>query len=217
MKIDLSADAFYAVGEDYQVVITTGTVDGTSVVGYVVAEFSIENRFERGTDSALLAANVPTNFSALGIESDGDITKVNALDGHTAQTGDSYARLGAPAGASVSADVAAVKVDTAAVKLKTDNLPEGIKKNTAYTSFMFMLVLSSDHVSPSTSASVTGSVSIDGAAFTGLTNSASIAEVGSGLYQIDLAAADLNGVNFVTLRFIAASTDDRLITLKLVN
>ena len=33
----------------------------------------------------------------------------------TAQTGDAYARLGAPAGASVSADVAAVKSDTAAV------------------------------------------------------------------------------------------------------
>lgn len=40
-----------------------------------------------------------------------------------AMTGDAYARLGAPAGASVSADVAAVKTDTAAVKAKTDNLP----------------------------------------------------------------------------------------------
>lgn len=40
----------------------------------------------------------------------------------TAQTGDGYARLGAPAGASVSADVAAVKVDTAAVKAQTDKL-----------------------------------------------------------------------------------------------
>lgn len=40
-----------------------------------------------------------------------------------AMTGDAYARLGAPAGASVSADVAAVKVDTAAVKAKTDSLP----------------------------------------------------------------------------------------------
>jgi len=38
-------------------------------------------------------------------------------------TGDAYARLGAPAGASVSADVAAVKADTAAVKVKTDYLP----------------------------------------------------------------------------------------------
>lgn len=36
------------------------------------------------------------------------------------QTGDSFARVGAPAGASISADVAAVKVDTAAVKVQTD-------------------------------------------------------------------------------------------------
>lgn len=38
------------------------------------------------------------------------------------QTGDGYARLGAPAGASHAADVAAVKVDTAAVKVQTDKL-----------------------------------------------------------------------------------------------
>lgn len=35
------------------------------------------------------------------------------------QTGDSFARLGAPAGASVSADVAAMKVDTAAILVDT--------------------------------------------------------------------------------------------------
>lgn len=40
-----------------------------------------------------------------------------------AMTGDAFARLGAPAGASVSADVATVKTDTAAIKSKTDNLP----------------------------------------------------------------------------------------------
>jgi len=34
--IDLSADAFYAVGNDYSAVITTGTVDSVSVVGTVV-------------------------------------------------------------------------------------------------------------------------------------------------------------------------------------
>jgi hypothetical protein len=37
---------------------------------------------------------------------------VTTLTGHTAQTGDAYARLGAPAGASVSADVAAIKTDS---------------------------------------------------------------------------------------------------------
>src|SRR6266436_5925528 len=36
-------------------------------------------------------------------------TTIKNLDGNTVQTGDAYARLGAPAGASVSADVAAVK------------------------------------------------------------------------------------------------------------
>jgi len=43
--IDLSSDVFYAVGNDYQIVITAGTVGGISVVGAVVATFSIENRF----------------------------------------------------------------------------------------------------------------------------------------------------------------------------
>lgn len=65
--IDLSADAFYAVGNDYQVVITTGTVNGVSVVGEVVAEFSIENRFMRGTDSAALASALATAQSDLDI------------------------------------------------------------------------------------------------------------------------------------------------------
>lgn len=48
----------------------------------------------------------------------GPVHTVASLD----QTGDSYARIGAPAGASVSADVAAVKVDTAAVKVQTDKM-----------------------------------------------------------------------------------------------
>lgn len=41
----VTTDAFYAVGNDYQVVITAGTVDSVSVVGTVLAHFSIENRF----------------------------------------------------------------------------------------------------------------------------------------------------------------------------
>jgi hypothetical protein len=58
----------------------------------------------------------------LGVESDGDLTKVNTLDGHTAQTGDSYARIGAPAGASISADIATVDTVADAIKAKTDSL-----------------------------------------------------------------------------------------------
>ena len=42
----------------------------------------------------------------------GAVDTVTTLTGHTGQTGDNYARLGAPTGASVSADIVAVQADT---------------------------------------------------------------------------------------------------------
>src|SRR3990167_8800726 len=59
----------YATGTSYALVITTGTVDSVSVVGEVVAQFTLER-------------------------------------------GAAYQRLGAPAGASVSADIAAIEAQT---------------------------------------------------------------------------------------------------------
>lgn len=54
--IDTSSDGtFYAAGHDFQVVITAGTVSGSSVVGYVVGEFSIQNRYGA---ASLTAADV---------------------------------------------------------------------------------------------------------------------------------------------------------------
>lgn len=68
--IDLSADAFYATGADYAVVITTGTVNSISVVGEVVGHFSIENRsFERALilkTSAEAPSATPTLEIAIG-------------------------------------------------------------------------------------------------------------------------------------------------------
>ncbi|MER9814293.1 hypothetical protein [Mesorhizobium sp. M0129] len=65
-----------------------------------------------------------TIYSTPGTAGIQDINVINWKgSAAAAMTGDAYARLGAPAGASVSADVAAVKVDTAAVKTKTDFLP----------------------------------------------------------------------------------------------
>jgi len=43
--IDLSADAFYATGADYAVVLSGATIDGQTV-NAVLAHFSIENRFQ---------------------------------------------------------------------------------------------------------------------------------------------------------------------------
>jgi hypothetical protein len=50
------------------------------------------------------------------------VDTVTTYTGNTAQTGDAFARLGAPAGASVSADVAAVKSDTAAILVDTTEI-----------------------------------------------------------------------------------------------
>lgn len=73
------------------------------------------------TGYALSAAGVQAIWDALTSA----LTTVGSVGKRIADflTGDAYVRLGAPAGASVSADIAAVKTDTAAIKAKTDNLP----------------------------------------------------------------------------------------------
>ena len=63
--IDLSSDAFYAQGNDYQVVITAGTVNGVSVVGEVIAEFSINNRYQTPLSVGSAAISTPAESSVL--------------------------------------------------------------------------------------------------------------------------------------------------------
>ena len=90
------------------------------------------------------------------------------------------------------------------------DFPSGIKKNTALANFMFLMVDSTDHLTPKTGLTITATRSIDGAAFGACANAA--AEVASGMYKISLAATDLNG-DVITLRFTSAAADDRLITI----
>ncbi len=44
VRVVASTGNGYATASDYDIVITTGTVNGVSVVGYVVGSFSIQNR-----------------------------------------------------------------------------------------------------------------------------------------------------------------------------
>ena len=46
VNIDLSSDSFYEAGNDYQIILSAGTVGGVDVTGEVLAHFSIENRFD---------------------------------------------------------------------------------------------------------------------------------------------------------------------------
>ncbi len=66
---------------------------------------------------------------------------------------------------------------------------------------------------PRTGLSVVPQRSIDGAAFGSCSNA--VAEVGSGVYKIDLSSGDLNGA-VITLRFTATGAQDRLITVVMI-
>ena len=125
---------------------------------------------------------------------------IQGIYGDTVQTGDAYARLGAPAGASISADIAAVQAD----------LPIRVTKNVALANFPFFMADSSDHVTGKTGLTITATRSLDGGAFASCTNSAT--EVGNGWYVISLSAADLNA-NTVALRFTGTGADSRNITI----
>lgn len=110
----------------------------------------------------------------------------------------------------VDTEIATLQGDVTAIKAKTDNLPSGVRKNTALNNFEFLMVDSGDHVTPKTGLTITAQRSIDGGAFASATNAA--AEVGNGIYKINLSAADLNG-DVVTLKFTASGADPTYLTL----
>lgn len=86
-----------------------------------------------------------------------------------------------------------------------------IKTNTALSAFVFAMYDSVNINDLKTGLSPTVTLSIDGAAFAAATNSP--AEIGStGVYKIDLAAADLNGT-VITLRATATGALTTLIEL----
>lgn len=83
------------------------------------------------------------------------------------------------------------------------------KKNTASSNFEFPMTLTGTRT-PATGKTVTATRSIDGGAFASCTNS--VTEVASGMYKINLSAADLNG-NWITLKFSEGACNDTLITI----
>jgi hypothetical protein len=150
-----------------------------------------------------------------------------------AMTGDAYARLGAPAGASVSADIAAVKIDTAATLADTGTtgviisetdpvmldihtdigaLAEkaSVPKNSALANFSFPMTWQGTHL-PATSKTVTAQISKDGGAFANC--SGSVSEISGGVYKISLTQTEMNA-DVVTLKFTADACDTRIVTIK---
>lgn len=84
-----------------------------------------------------------------------------------------------------------------------------VKKNTALNGFTFPMYDAATGT-PSTGLSVSGQKSIDGASLTNSTNA--VAEVGGGIYKLNLSAADLNGT-VITLIFTATGASATIVTL----
>ena len=99
----------YEAGKSYSVYISTGTVGGVSVVGEVVAQFTVQSGAAFTRLGAPAGASVSADVAA--IKSDSAAILVD--------TADMQPKLGTPAGASMSADIAAVKTDTAAILVDT--------------------------------------------------------------------------------------------------
>ena len=115
-------------------------------------------------------------------------------------------------GTTIPGTITTLQTDSTAIKAKTDNLPDGIKKNTAITAFTFLMVDSTDHVTAKTGLTVAGNYSGDGGAVAALTNTGAITEISNGLYEIDLTAGELN-YEHITLIFTASGADARVITI----
>ncbi len=143
---------FYVTGADYQVRINGTTVDGATINAYV-GSFSIQNRYMRGTDSALLAASVTIADGAIK----SDLTHIHgsALTETAGQLAAAFKKLfdvatpllvasdvmvgtdsaalasvlGAAVGASISADIAAVKAETSTIVTDTNEIQGKLPTN----------------------------------------------------------------------------------------
>lgn len=87
----------------------------------------------------------------------------------------------------------------------------GIMKNASLNNFQFVMILSSDHVTPAESKTIISTISKDGGAFASCANSAS--HISGGAYKINLTQAEMNA-DIITLKFAATDCDTRFITIK---
>ena len=121
--LDLTAAEMNA--DTVAIIIQTTTTDAktTPIVLYPEEAGDIRVNLTQISDDGVAAYNLELDYDGTGLtRANSTIGTVTTLTGHTAQTGDSFARLAAPAGASVSADIAAVKVDTAATLVDTADM-----------------------------------------------------------------------------------------------
>ncbi len=170
--------------------------DVDTLLTRITAAVALASICTEGRLSELDAAKLPTDIAAIP-------TTMVGTDNAALASVCTEARLAELAAANLPADVDAIKA-------KTDNQPAGVPKNIALSNFMFLMMDSTDHITPKTGLTITEEISKDGGAFAPMTNT--FAEVSGGVYKIDITQAERN-VDIATLKFTAAGADDRFITI----
>jgi hypothetical protein len=169
----------------------------------------IQNGLALASALATVAGYLDTEIAAIlviaqkldtALELDGAVYRytLNALE--LAPTGGS-----APTVEEIRAEIDSNSTQLAAIKAKTDNLPTHPQKNVALSNIPFKMFLSSDHVTPATGKTVTGTTSKDAGAFGAI--SGTITEISNGWYKLDAASqSEMNG-NHIVFEFSAADCD----------
>lgn len=220
MDANVVTDA--AVAADVTIASVTGAV-GSVTAGVTLAASAVQAIWDAATSALTIVGSIGKKLA------DWAVGTITTYTGNTPQTGDAFARIGAAgAGLTSLGDTRIANLDAAvSSRMATFTLPtnfsalsitaaglvavtSNVKKNQALAAFEFLMVLASDHITPATALTVTATRSIDGGAFAACTNA--VTEVASGVYAINLAAADLNG-NVVTLKFAAATADTSYVTI----
>lgn len=129
----LSAAAVQAVWDALTAALTTVGSIGKRLADFITGDAFVRLGAPAGASIAADIAAAKVDTAAIKVQTDkltftvANQVDVNVLDWKSAvapaMTGDAFARLGAPAGASVSVDIAAIKAQTAAIDAKTTNLP----------------------------------------------------------------------------------------------
>jgi hypothetical protein len=176
------------------------TFHGTGAIPVTVQVFT--------TGYTKSAAQIPANVTQFG-GANGTFASGRPEVNTTHWNGTAVA---APATAGYPAVTVKVGTGTGEINLSSGAVPAkgNVKKNTAFSGFMFMMTDSSGHA-PATGKTVTVTRAIDGGSFASGTLG-SVTEVGNGIYAVDFGAGDLNG-NTIILRATATGCDDTFVRI----
>lgn len=181
----------------------TQWVGGTSPAVNITGVPLVDLKYTLGTISPATAGSVRSDSVTGAV---GSVT--GAVGSVTGAVGSVTGNVSGSVNSVVTSVVTGTNSDKTGYSLLAGQL--FVKKNTGLNNFMFLMLDSTDHVTPKTGLTITSQVSIDGGAFGNTANSAT--EIGSGIYKINLANTDTNGTTLM-FKFNSTGADTRFIEM----